>query len=79
MYTMADYKSKVHNIYFNANYAATEKMRLFGIVTYNMAEAALEEVLMPDVSDRLVNPAIAGGVDKGKLREGKEAIPLLPL
>jgi hypothetical protein len=63
MYTMADYKSKVHNIYFNANYAATEKMRLFGTVTYNMAEAALDEVLMPDVSDRLVNPNVAGGVD----------------
>ncbi len=63
MYTMADYKSKVHNIYFNANYAATEKMRLFGTVTYNMAEAALDEVLMPDVSDKLVNPVYDLGVD----------------
>ena len=45
-YTMSDYESKVHNIYFTANYMPMEKLRVFGSLIYNMAEASLDEVVM---------------------------------
>lgn len=55
MYTMTDYKSKVHNIYFTANFMATNRLRVFGSVIYNKSEATLDEVVMPDVEDRLID------------------------
>ncbi len=57
MYTMADYETNAHTVYFNGSYQATPKLMLNGLVTYNMSEGGLEEVVMPDVSDRLVNGA----------------------
>jgi hypothetical protein len=50
---MTDYKSKVHNIYLTANFAATADLRMFGTVAFNKARASLDEVLMPDVENRL--------------------------
>ena len=62
MYTMTDYKSKVHNLFFTASYMATQKLRLFGSALYNKAEASFDKVVMPDVTDRLIdsqgNPAL---------------------
>jgi hypothetical protein len=55
MYTMTDYESKVHNLFFTANYTATQKLRVFGSALYNKAEAAFDEVVMPDVEDRLID------------------------
>ncbi|MCK4572738.1 MAG: hypothetical protein KAU36_00130 [candidate division Zixibacteria bacterium] len=50
---MADYENKVHNIYFTANFNPTQMVRLFGTVTFNKAQGALQEVLMPDPEARL--------------------------
>lgn len=61
---MADYKSKVHNVYFSASIMPTEKLRMFGTVNFNKAESALDQVIMPDVQDRLYNDNI-GGVGVG--------------
>lgn len=63
MYTMTDYESQVHSLFFNANFVATKDINIFASATYNKAEAGLEKVVMPDVSARLVNPNVAGGVD----------------
>ena len=57
MYTMADYETNVHTLYLNGSFLATSKLRFNGLVTYNMSKGELEEVAMPDVSDRLVNDA----------------------
>ncbi len=53
VYTMSNYESKVHNAYFTANFMAMPELRIFGTVAYNKAEASLDEVIMPDVEDRL--------------------------
>ena len=50
---MSDYKSKVHNVYLTASYLPMENLRVFGTVSFNKAQASLEEVVMPDVEDRL--------------------------
>jgi len=41
---MADYESKVHNVYFTANFLPIPELRVFTTVAFNMAEAALEEI-----------------------------------
>lgn len=62
MYTMADYETNAHTMYFSTSYQLTPKLLLNGMVTYNMSEGGLQEVVMPDVTDRLVdsegNPAL---------------------
>ena len=51
---MTDYESKVHNAYFSANFVPIEKLRVFGTVAYNLAEASLDEIVMPHVEDLLM-------------------------
>ena len=50
---MSNYESKVHNAYMTANFLAMDDLRIFGTLTYNKAQASLDEVIMPDVEDRL--------------------------
>ena len=50
---MTDYESKVHNVYFTANFVPVEKMRVFSTVAYNLADASMDEIIMPDVDDLL--------------------------
>jgi hypothetical protein len=50
---MSDYKSKTHNVYLTANYAATEDLMIFGSMAFNKAQGSLDDVIMPDVEDRL--------------------------
>ena len=50
LYTMADHKSKAHNIYASGSFQATPKLRLFGTVTFNMSTSEFDPVIMPDVS-----------------------------
>lgn len=50
---MTDYESKVHNLYTSVNYMASDKLRLHGMLTWNKAESALDEVIMPDITERL--------------------------
>jgi len=50
---MSDYKSDVHNIYVNATFLPMEKFRMTTTVSYNMSKAELDEVIMPDITDRL--------------------------
>jgi len=52
---MTDYKSKVHNVYLSASVMPTEKLRLFGTVNFNKAESKLDQVIMPDITERLYN------------------------
>lgn len=63
MYTMVDYESKVHNIYFSASFLPTDKLKLFGTVAYNKAEAAMAEIVMPDPTAQLTNPDYTSGHD----------------
>ena len=63
MYTMVDYESKVHNIYFSASLRASDKLKLFGSLAYNMAEAAMTDVVMPDPTAQLTNPVYDSGHD----------------
>ena len=50
---MADYENKASNMYFTTSFKATEKLRVFSTVAYYTAEGSLQEVLMPDIEDRL--------------------------
>ena len=50
---MADYENKASNIYFSTSFRATEKLKVFSTVAYNIAEGSLQEVLMPDVEHLL--------------------------
>ncbi|HDL01031.1 MAG TPA: hypothetical protein ENH23_02225 [candidate division Zixibacteria bacterium] len=47
---MTDYESKVHNLFASMSYAASAKLNLFGTVTWNKAESALDKVQMPDLA-----------------------------
>ncbi len=57
MYTMADYKTNTHNMYLTGSFQVSPKVRLFGNLNYNMSDASYDQVIMPDVEDRLVNLA----------------------
>ena len=46
---MADYESKVHNLYASFNYVATDKLNIFGTLTFNKSESSLQEVIMPEL------------------------------
>ena len=48
MYAMSDYTSRAHSIYLTGNFMPSQRLRLHGMVTYNLSEAALDEVDMPD-------------------------------
>ncbi len=58
MYTMADYETKAINLYLNIGGQATEKLFVSGSLSFNTSTSEYEEIIMPDVSGRLVN---AGG------------------
>lgn len=57
MYTMADYKTNAHNMYLTGSFQISQKVRLFGNLNYNMSDAQYDQVIMPDVEDRLINGA----------------------
>ncbi len=52
-FTMSNFESKVHNLYITANFLAMEDLRLYGAIVYNKAQAALDEVIMPEVESLL--------------------------
>lgn len=45
---MVDYTTNTHTFYLSAGVAATPKLRLNGLVTYNLAEGSLEEGILPE-------------------------------
>jgi hypothetical protein len=47
---MEDYEQSAHFFYLNANYAASERVNLFGTLSLTMSTAELDQVIMPDVS-----------------------------
>ncbi|MBU0983533.1 MAG: hypothetical protein KKA42_06660 [candidate division Zixibacteria bacterium] len=47
---MEDYETTNHSVYFNANYRASEKLGVFGAVTFNKSTAELNEVQMPELA-----------------------------
>jgi hypothetical protein len=53
MYTMADYTTNVHTLYLNGSVQATDRLRLNGMVSYDMSKGELGQVNMPNVTDRL--------------------------
>ena len=57
VYTMSDYKTNAHNLYLTGSFQLTPKVRLFGNVNYNISDAQYDQVIMPDVEDRLINAA----------------------
>jgi len=61
MYTMVDYKTNVNSLYFNGSFQATPKLRINGALTFNKTKAEYDQVLMPNVEDRLVDGAGAPG------------------
>ena len=57
LYTMEDYETTTHTLTLNATASPTEKLSLFGTVSYNSSEAKLNQVIMPGVPkapDRIV-------------------------
>lgn len=52
-YAMTDYTSKSHYLYFTTGFTPTPRIRTFGTVSLTNSEAALEQVIMPDVTSRL--------------------------
>lgn len=50
---MTDYKSDAHNIYVNATFLPMEKFRMTTTVSYNMSKGEMDQVIMPDITDRL--------------------------
>jgi len=52
-YAMTDFTSKTTVAHLTTSFIPTDKLRLFGTLTYSQSKAALDEVVMPDVSDRL--------------------------
>ena len=48
-YTMADYTSNVHSVYFNAAFIPTDKLSLNGTVLFNQSKGTLKAVNFPDV------------------------------
>ncbi len=57
MFVMADYETGVHNIYFNVGANPTDKLRLSSSILFNKSRGGYNKVVMPNVSDRLVNAA----------------------
>ena len=55
MYAMADYETSVHNVYLNASVFPTSNLRLSSAVVFNKSRGGYNKVVMPNVSDRLVN------------------------
>lgn len=53
MYTMADYKTKAQNIYLNIAGSPAEKLRVRSTLVYNVSIGEYDQVIMPDVTDRL--------------------------
>jgi len=60
---MADYKTNAHNMYLTGSFQVSPKVRLFGNLNYNMSDASYDEVIMPDVEERLVNLAGTAELD----------------
>lgn len=54
-YTMVDYKTNSLNLFLNISYTFSPKMMMYGTVTFNTSTAELNQVIMPDISDRLQN------------------------
>ena len=52
-YAMTDYTSDAHNIYVNATFLPMEKLRMTTTVSYNMSKGEMDQVAMPDITDRL--------------------------
>ena len=59
-YAMTDYTSKSTNIYFAAQLMPTEKLSFHGSFDFNISEAALDEVQIPD-SAALVSIGVPAG------------------
>ena len=45
---MVDYTTNTHTFYLSAGLAVTPKLRLNGLVMYNLAEGSLEEGILPE-------------------------------
>ena len=54
---MVDYNTNAHNIYLNASFAATSKLRFISTLVFNKSEAEYDQVLMPSASAITVNSA----------------------
>jgi hypothetical protein len=50
---MADYKTKAQNIYLNIAGSPAEKLRVRSTLVYNVSIGEYDQVIMPDVTDRL--------------------------
>ncbi len=55
MYTMADYETKAINLYLNVGGQATEKLFVSGSLSFNTSTSEYEQVIMPDVSSRVID------------------------
>lgn len=50
---MTDYTSNASNIYFMATFMPNQKWNITGSVNFNKSTAKLDEVVFPDLEDRL--------------------------
>ena len=50
---MTDYKSQAHSVYFNASFAPSAAVRLYGTLNLNKTKGELDPVEMPSVEARL--------------------------
>ena len=53
VFAISDYTSKAHNIYMAASYVPKEDLRVYTNIVFSRSKASLDEVVMPDVEDRL--------------------------
>ncbi|MEW6050598.1 MAG: hypothetical protein AB1644_05995 [Candidatus Zixiibacteriota bacterium] len=52
---MSDYESQTHTAYLTGTFIPSERVRFTGSLSISTATGALDQVLMPDVSSRLLN------------------------
>lgn len=53
VYAMTDYTADAHTVFLSANFLPTQKSRIFSMISFAASTATLDEVVMPDVADRL--------------------------
>ena len=52
-YAMSDYETKSQNLYLTTSYIYSPKLKFHGMVGYNKSTAEMDQVVFPDLTDRL--------------------------
>jgi hypothetical protein len=52
---MVDYKTKVHNMYLNGNFSATDRLNFMGNVIVNLSNSKYDQVIMPTLPSEITD------------------------